>query len=155
MVGLATLESNLALLEKLGGYGADVAATSAMIETQIENRLYLYLVAGIRILTGVAFLGAVAMMKTKKPDANRFAALVCVGAVFYNMLVVLGVWICIPANIPGLPEGAGTGVAMMAVIFAGVWFGFKAAIYGGLIAYLMNKNNCSLFVPRQKSESLF
>lgn len=153
LIGLMTIESNVELMKKLGSYGADTQFAMAVYEAQIDNRLFLYLVAGIRILIGVSFLWAVAMMKSKQTDANRFAALVCVGAFFYNMLVMLGAYLCVPSELPGLPPEAVSAMTAGVVIFAVVGLGFKLAMYGGLLAFLMNKNNRALFAPRPAKES--
>ncbi|MEL7497951.1 MAG: hypothetical protein AAFN77_10100 [Planctomycetota bacterium] len=146
MVGFATLESRIDYLNKFAGI-TDVTFQVEVVKLQIENRWLLYVGALIRLAVSVGFLGAAAMLKQKKEDANRFAAMVCVGSVFYSLVAMMIGYSMLPdmSSIPGMTQEAVELAMMFTVIMMVVSLGISMLFYGGLIAYLLNKNNRKFF----------
>ena len=155
MIKIATLESSLAYYQKLDSV-ADMRYYVAFTEFQIKNCMWLYLVQFVRLGLGVAFLAAATLLKQKKEDANRFAAMVCIAGVFYGLVSMLVGWIMLPdpTLIVGVPTEIVEGLNLIAVAFLVAGFFINMIFYGGIMAYLLNKNNRRLFGRRVPATDL-
>lgn len=146
------LEMTLATYEKFSGI-TDLSMHIEVIQNQIDNRWLLFVVGGLRVLVGASFLVAAGMLKSCKEDANRIAALACVGSVFYCMMLTASSWFFMPdmSTMQGMTEEALAVANTVAAVVVVLPFIFAMVFYGGLIAYLMNKNNRRFFGPRESS----
>lgn len=149
MISLATLESTLAYYQKLGSIG-DTQYHVALTEYKIENCLWLYLVEFTRFGLGVVFLAAAAVLKSKKEDANRFAAMACIGGVFYGLVSMMVAFMMLPdaSIVPGVDSEVVDAINLLSTGFLVAGFFVNMVFYGGLMAFLLNKNNRRLFGKR-------
>lgn len=146
IISAATVESSLAYIQKMSGLMENSEYVVAAAQNNVDNVWVLYMNAVLRILLGAGFLAAAAALKTHKEDANRFAALVCIGTVFYTMIVLVSGWALMPdpALLGGDPEIINM-IMMFAMTGMVISFGINLAIYGGIVAYMLNRNNRRLF----------
>ncbi len=130
--------------------GEEALAAQASIESQLNYLPLLYLVAGMRIVIGALFLGAVAAINTGKEQANVFLGLVCVGAILYNLTIMLATYLTLPSfESYGMDASMASAATMMIMFIAGIALTIKLVLHGGIIAYMLNRNCTELFGPKE------
>lgn len=137
-------------MKKMQPHGLD-AAGLAMAQSHQQFMFLIITMVIIKIFISCGFMGAALMLEKRVDHANWFAAVICLGAIIYN-LVDFGLQYMM------LPDFTKHGISTKEsdIIMAGILIAmsavllFKMIVYLGLILYLNNKTNKAIFTPKER-----
>ena len=125
-----------------------------VIDAQQKYKLVVFFNMGLRVLIGIGFVASCIFLWKNRTNANSFAAMCCIAAIFYNISIVVTTWLITPSfeGIGNLPSQISSFVGAFGIGLVAVFAFCKIGLYAFFAAYLSKKNIAALFEDEDETK---
>lgn len=148
---LAYLESNLEKLRLMTAQMPELKEMVLMAQAQLEFQSLMMVCIIFKLIVSIGFIFGSKMLKRQSENANMFVVMVCSMAILYGLTSTIVECISLPdlSRMSQFTPEIASAATTMAVVGSAFGFLFRAAFYGGMITFMMMRNQRRLFAPKQ------